>query len=114
MPKHCDRGYPVTESVANFFILVNIMQKHFTYKQYDPNRLLDTLQHRLGLNSDQALAQHLHISPKTLDKIRSGDLQLSATLLLYMAERAATNMEELRLIVGDRRRKLRLPCRIAA
>ena len=90
------------------------MQEQFSYKQYDPNRLLDALQHRLGSRNDEELAQHLHISLKTLDKIRSGDLQLSATLLLYMAERAATNMEELRLIVGDRRRKLRLPCRIAA
>jgi hypothetical protein len=111
MPERCYRGYPLY--VAGFF-LINTMQKQFPYKQYDPNRLLDALQDRLGLSSDQALAQHLHISLKTLDKIRSGDLQLSATLLLYMAERAATNMEELRSIVGDRRRKLRLPCRIAA
>lgn len=90
------------------------MQERFSYKEYDPNRLLDALQHRLGKGSDQELAQRLHLSPGTLDKIRSGDLQLSATLLLYMAERAATTMEELRLIVGDRRRTLRLPCRIAA
>jgi len=90
------------------------MQNQFSYKPYDPSRLLDVLRDRLRLSSDQALAQHLVISPKTLEKIRSGQLQLSATLLLYLAERAATNMEELRSIVGDRRRKLRLPYRIAA
>jgi hypothetical protein len=99
---------------GGFFILINTMQEQFSYRQYDPNRLLDALLDRLDLSSDQALAQHLHISFKTLDKIRSGALQLSATLLLHMAERAATNMEELRSIVGDRRKKLRMPCRIAA
>lgn len=90
------------------------MQEHFSYTHYDPRRLLDTLQQRLGSGNDQALAQHLHISVKTLDKIRSGDLQLSATLLLCMAECAATSMDEVRSIVGDRRRTLRLPYMLAA
>ncbi len=100
--------------MPDIFILINTMQKKFSYKHYDPNRLLDTLRQRLGLNNDQALAQRLCISLKALDKIRTGDLQLSATLLLCMAECAATSMEELRSIVGDRRRKLRLPYSIAA
>lgn len=108
----CHRGD--SHGIGGGYLLVNRMQKQFSYKQYNPNRLLDALQHRLGVSCDQELEQRLRISRKTLDKIRSGDVQLSATLLLYMAERAAMDMEELRLIVGDRRRKLRLPCRIAA
>lgn len=99
---------------VTFFMLIDAMQQRFSYKLYDPNRLLDTLLQRIGVSDDQALALHLHISPKTLGKIRSGELQLSATLLLCMAEGAATSMDELRSIVGDRRRKLRLPYRIAA
>ena len=90
------------------------MQQEFSYKHYDPNRLLDTLRQRLGLSSDHELAQRLHISLKTLHKVRSGEMQLSATLLLCMAECAATSLEELRTIVGDRRRTLRLPYRMAA
>lgn len=86
------------------------MQQEFSYQHYDPDRLLDTLRQRLGITDDHELAQHLHISCKTLDKVRSRDLQLSATLLLCMAEGAATSIEELRAIVGDRRRTLRLPC----
>ncbi|HZW13145.1 MAG TPA: hypothetical protein VFF81_08145 [Noviherbaspirillum sp.] len=100
--------------MADFIIPIDTMKKPFSYKHYDPNRLLDTLQQRLDSRNDQALAQRLHISLKTLEKIRSGDLQLSASLLLCMAESAATSMEELRSIVGDRRRALRLPYRIAA
>lgn len=101
-----------------FFVLKDAMQQEFshqfTYRHYDPNRLLDTLQQRLGASNDHELAQRLHIARKTIDKIRSGSLQLSATLLLCMAECAATSMEELRAIVGDRRKTLRLPYRMAA
>lgn len=90
------------------------MQQELSYHPYDPNRLLDSLRQRLGASNDQELAQHLHIARKTLDKLRSRNLQLSATLLLCMAECAAVSMEELRAIVGDRRKTLRLPYRMAA
>lgn len=97
-----------------FFILKNAMEQEFSYQHYDPDRLLDSLQQRLGISNDHELAQRLHISRKTLDKVRSRDVQLSATLLLCMAECAATSVEELRSIVGDRRRTLRLPYKMAA
>jgi plasmid maintenance system antidote protein VapI len=90
------------------------MHQQLSDKHYDPDRLLDTLRERLGLDSDQALARHLHICPKTISKIRSGEIQLSATILLCMAECAATSMDELRGIVGERRRIPRRPYKIAA
>ncbi|MEC4719834.1 hypothetical protein RY831_11790 [Noviherbaspirillum sp. CPCC 100848] len=76
--------------------------------KYDPNRLLNTLMERLGLPSDKELSQRLNISTKVLRKIRTGELTISASMLLWMAECAQTTIEELRSILGDRRRKLRL------
>jgi hypothetical protein len=48
------------------------MQQEFSYQHYDPDRLLDTLQQRLGITDDHELAQHLHISCKTLVKSAAG------------------------------------------
>lgn len=76
--------------------------------KYDPNRLLNTLMERLGLAGDKELSQRLNISAKVLRKIRTGELTISASMLLWMAECAQTTIEELRGILGDRRKKLRL------
>lgn len=84
------------------------MDKTIASSKYDPNRLLNTLMERLGLPSDKELSQRLNISAKVLRKIRTGELTISASMLLCMAECAQTTIDELRGILGDRRRKLRL------
>lgn len=84
------------------------MENTIATSKYDPNRLLNTLMERLSLPSDKELSQRLNISIKVLRKIRTGELIISASMLLWMAECAQTTIEELRSILGDRRRKLRL------
>lgn len=84
------------------------MEQTIASSKYDPNRLLNTLMERLGLSGDKELSQRLNISTKVLRKIRSGELTISASMLLWMAECAQTTIEELRGILGDRRTKLRL------
>lgn len=84
------------------------------FSGYDPDRLLDSLMQRLGLNSDKELSGKLNISPKLLHKIRSRDLTISPSMLLWMAECAQTSSDELRSILGDRRARLRPSYKIAA
>lgn len=84
------------------------MENTIASSKYDPNRLLNTLMERLSLPSDKELSQRLNVSTKVLRKIRTGELTISASMLLWMAECAQTTIEELRSILGDRRRKLRL------
>ncbi|WP_194722231.1 hypothetical protein [Noviherbaspirillum malthae] len=79
-----------------------------TYSKYDPNRLLNALMERLGIAGDKELSQRLNVSAKVLQKIRTGELTISASMLLWMAECAQTTIEDLRSILGDRRKKLRL------
>jgi transcriptional regulator with XRE-family HTH domain len=79
-----------------------------TYSKYDPNRLLNVLMERLGIAGDKELSQRLNVSAKVLQKIRTGELTISASMLLWMAECAQTTIEDLRSILGDRRKKLRL------
>lgn len=84
------------------------MENTIASSKYDPNRLLNTLMERLSIPSDKELSQRLNVSTKVLRKIRTGELTISASMLLWMAECAQTTIEELRSILGDRRRKLRL------
>lgn len=63
---------------------------------------------RLSLKSDRELSRTLHISYRLLEKIRSGALTISPSMLLWMAECAHTSIEELRGILGDRRSRARM------
>jgi hypothetical protein len=78
------------------------------YSKYDPNRLLNTIMSRLSLKSDRELSRKLHISYKLLEKIRSGALTISPSMLLWMAECAQTSIEELRSVLGERRSRARM------
>lgn len=90
------------------------MDAHSVPAKYDPNRLLNVLIERLRLASDRELAQKLQVSYKLLAKLRSGDLTISPSMLLWMAECADTSIEELRSILGDRRARGRLRYPLAA
>lgn len=76
--------------------------------QYDPNRLLDTLTKWLGLGSDKTLSRLLRVSPQVIRGIRSGRLPIRTSLLVAMAECVGTGVDELRVVLGDRRKKARM------
>lgn len=75
---------------------------------YDPNRLLDTVLARLGVNSDKALSRKLQVADSVISKIRSRRLPVAASLLLWMSECTGASIQELRQILGDRRAKARM------
>lgn len=75
---------------------------------YDPNRLLDTLLAWTGVNSDRKLSRLLQISPFVLRSIRAGSLPLRAFVLAAMAESVGKSIDELRRVLGERRRKARM------
>ncbi|MEC4721934.1 hypothetical protein RY831_22450 [Noviherbaspirillum sp. CPCC 100848] len=85
-----------------------MMNQQIPHSNYDPNQLLDAVKSRLCVESDKQLSRELHISYKLLEKIRSGALAISPSMLLWMAECAQTSIEELRGILGDRRARARL------
>lgn len=75
---------------------------------YDPNRLLDTMLARLGVNSDKALSRKLKVADSVISKIRSRRIPIAASLLLWMSESTGASIHELRQILGDRRAKARM------
>lgn len=81
-------------------------------RPYDPNRLLDLLSRSLGTSSDVRLSRLLRLSPEVVGNIRAGRVAIRPSLLVSMAESAGKSVEELRLVLGDRRRKVRMACRI--
>jgi hypothetical protein len=75
---------------------------------YDPNRLLDTLRERMHLKNDAALSRALEVSPPVISKIRHRRLPVTASLLIRMHEVSTLSIQELRLLMGDRRQKFRI------
>jgi hypothetical protein len=76
---------------------------------YDPNRLLDTLLSWLGITDDRMLSRTLRLSPEVIRNLRSGSIPVRPSILVSMAECAGTSIDELRHVLGDRRRKARMP-----
>lgn len=71
--------------------------------RYDPNRLLDSLRARLGLDNDAALAHKLRVRPPTLSKVRTMRVGVSPALLIAMHEASGLTIRDLRWLMGDRR-----------
>jgi len=76
-------------------------------RQYQPGNLLDTLIVTLGLKNDAALSRTLAVGPAVLSKIRNGHMPVSAALLLRMHEETDISIQDLRRLMGDRRRNHR-------
>lgn len=74
---------------------------------YNPNRLLDALLQHLGLRSDDALSRRLKVARSVLRRIRTGEVPVCASLLLWMEEASGIGIAELRRLLGDRRARLR-------
>ena len=77
-------------------------------QRYDPDHLLATLIERLNLKNDAALSRALEVSPPVISKIRHRKLPVTASLLIRMHEVSALSIQELRLLMGDRRQKFRI------
>jgi transcriptional regulator with XRE-family HTH domain len=75
---------------------------------YDPNHLLDTVRHKLNLNSDAQLSRTLEISPPVISKIRHMKAPVNANFLMRLHEVTNISIRELRLLMGDRRNKFPL------
>lgn len=81
---------------------------------YDPNNLLNTLIERMHLRNDAELARRLRISTGIVQKIRAGQLAVGASMLIWMQEATGISVQALRSLLGDRRAKARLSCRVPA
>jgi len=90
------------------------MPEQNTPLPYDPNRLFDALASWLGATTDKVLSRRLRLSPAVIDAIRCGRVPVRASILAAIAERAGRSIDELRCVLGDRRRKMRMSCSIQA
>jgi hypothetical protein len=86
------------------------MDKHPLVSQdgYDPNRLLDALIQKLNLKNDAALSRALEVRPPVISKIRHRTLPVGASLLIRMHEVTDLSIRELRELMGDRRKRMRI------
>ena len=75
---------------------------------YDPNRLLDALIQTLNLNNDAALSRAVEVRPPVIRKIRHRTLPVGASLLIRMHEVTDLSIRELRELMGDRRKRMRI------
>jgi hypothetical protein len=79
-----------------------------THSSYDPNKLLNIVNARLGVSSDGALSRKLKVARKLIGDIRAGRTPVGGSLLLLMHEATGISIDELRRLMGDRRAKYRL------
>lgn len=75
---------------------------------YDPNRLLDTVRDKLGLKNDAALSRALEVQPPVISKIRHKKLPVGASLLVRINEVTEMPIQEMRELMGDRRKRMRI------
>lgn len=75
---------------------------------YDPNHLLDSLIEKLKLKNDAALSRALEVAPPVISKIRHRRLPVGASLLIRMHEVSGLSIQDLRVLMGDRREKFRI------
>lgn len=75
---------------------------------YDPHRLLNVLRQNHRLKNDAELSRFLEVSAPIICKIRHGTLAISGALLIRMHEVTGLTIEDLRYLMGDRRRKFRV------
>lgn len=79
-----------------------------SHPSYDPNRLLDTLLEHMHLANDAALARALETTPPVISKVRHRRIPIGASLLIRIHEETGLNIKELRELMGDRRKHMRI------
>ena len=83
-------------------------EKNSDQIQYDPDNLLVSLIGKLHLKNDAALCRALEVSPPVISKIRHRRLPIGASMLIRMHEVSGMSINDLRLLMGDRRNKFRI------
>jgi hypothetical protein len=78
-----------------------------TDKSYDPNRLLDAVKDMLKLDSDLALSEVLEVPAPVISQIRHRGYPIGPSILIRMHDLTTLSVQELREIMGDRRKKIR-------
>lgn len=91
-----------------------IIAQHQAPTIYDPNHLLNTLIEHLGLTNDGALSLKLKVAKDVIRHIRQKRLPIGASMLLWMHEASGISIEDLRVLMGDRRAKCRLSCAVSS
>lgn len=76
--------------------------------QYDPDNLLTSVMQKLNLKNDAALSRALEVGPPVISKIRHRKVPVGASMLIRMHEVTNLSIEDLRLLMGDRRDKFRI------
>lgn len=81
--------------------------------QYTPERLIEVLAEKVSARNEKHLSRRLKIAPSVIEGIRTNAVAVTPSLLALMADRADSSVAELRLVLGDRRRKARMAVRLA-
>jgi hypothetical protein len=76
--------------------------------EFNPNNLLDTLRSKLDLKNDAALSRALAVSAPLVSKMRHRSLPVGASILIRMHEVSGLSIGELRELMGDRRKRVRM------
>lgn len=76
---------------------------------YDPGHLLTALQGQLNVHSDAALSKALNISRGLIHQMRERRRPVAGAVLIRMQEVSQLSVADLRDLMGDRRRKCRMP-----
>src|SRR4051812_1991397 len=79
---------------------------------YDPGLLLNAIMDRMHLTEDAELAHRLRIDGRVLGQIRERRLQISGSMLMQMQEATGITIAELRQILGDRRNRRGMACKL--
>ncbi len=74
---------------------------------FNPNALLDHLIKKLDLKNDAALARTLEVAAPVISKLRHHRLPVGASILISMNEVSGISIQELRALMGDRRKRFR-------
>lgn len=82
-------------------------------KRYDPNRLIDAIKDMLHLDSDIALSQVLEVPPLVISHIRYRGYPVAPSILIRMHDITHISIQDLRDLMGDRRRTVRTSYDIA-
>jgi hypothetical protein len=72
---------------------------------FDADTLLDGLIVHLDLKNDAALARALEVAPPIISKLRHRSLPVTAAVLIRMHEVSGLSINNLRLLMGDNRRR---------
>jgi D-serine deaminase-like pyridoxal phosphate-dependent protein len=75
---------------------------------YDPNRFFDNVIEHMHLASDAALAQALEVAPPVISKMRHRRIPIGASMLIRIHEESGLNIKDLRELMGDRRKRVRI------